>query len=466
MKIINPVIKSLLLLLIALFCDCKGFVEIDTPKDQVVDAKVYTDDETATSAVRGIYAAMMSNFGLASGYSNGVTFLAGRSADEFSNFSSDINYTQFSSNSLLSNNSILKSGLWQEAYKYIYYANLVLENIAVSDGVSAPVKQQLQGEAKFIRAFCHFYLTNLFGDVPIVLTTDYRINSIAFASTGEQIYSQMIKDLNEAKNLLSVAYPSTERIRVNKWAATALLARVYLYHREWQNASVMASEVIAQDKLYKLPNDLNAVFLKNSDEAILQFVMPLALGQNTREGNIFILDAPPGANTQVVLNEALIKAFEPDDLRLENWVGIYTSGSLFWHFPFKYKIKTGVSPRNEYTMILRLAEQYLIRAEAQTMLKDFDRARADLNTIRRRAGLEAIAPNTQTDLLDALVQERRVELFSEWGHRWLDLKRMNKADDVLSPLKDKNWQSTDILYPIPATEILNNPNLNQNKGYN
>jgi len=85
--------------------------------------------------------------------------------------------------------------------------------------------------------------------------------------------------------------------------------------------------------------------------------------------------------------------------------------------------------------------------------------------IRTRAGLPNTTANNQAALIDAVIHERQVELFTEWGHRWLDLKRTNRADAVLGILKGSNWQSTDILYPIPQSEIQNNLNIIQNPGY-
>jgi hypothetical protein len=444
---------------------CKKLVQIDSPPDQISSKLVYSNDETATAAIRGIYSKMVSGDGFASGSANSVTILAGRSADDFSNYSSDEVNIQFSTNSLLPENTALRSGLWQEPYQVIYFANLALENLEASSLISNACKQQLQGEAKFIRAFCHFYLTNLFGDVPLILHTDYRINIQAFSSSKEQIYQQIIKDLTEAKSQLSDNYPSAERIRANKWAATALLARVYLYQREWLKAEKETSEVIAQNEKYQVLDDLNQVFLKNSQEAILQFARPLFYGYNTNEGNIFILIAAPTSVNFVGLTNNLIDAFETKDLRRSKWISTYASGSNVWYYPSKYKLRTGATNNTEYSMVLRLAEQYLIRSEARGMQNNFSGANDDLNKIRKRAGLDEATFKDQFSILNAIEKERRLELFSEWGHRWLDLKRTERATAVIAPLKTPNWQNTDALFPIPATELLNDKNLMQNEGY-
>ena len=107
----------------------------------------------------------------------------------------------------------------------------------------------------------------------------------------------------------------------------------------------------------------------------------------------------------------------------------------------------------------------MIRAEARVQQGNISGAQEDLNAVRSRAGLAETTASDQASLLLAIEQERKVELFAELGHRWFDLRRTNRASVILSPLKAE-WQDTDMLYPIPVAEFLNNPNLgNQNLGY-
>jgi len=117
---------------------------------------------------------------------------------------------------------------------------------------------------------------------------------------------------------------------------------------------------------------------------------------------------------------------------------------------------------------LRLAEQYLIRAEAMAQQNKIPEAAADLNVIRSRAGLPNTTAATQSAMLAAILQERKAELFTEWGHRWLDLKRTNTVDSVMSvvaPQKGGTWQSIQKYYPIPQSELNADPNLVQTPGY-
>jgi starch-binding outer membrane protein, SusD/RagB family len=406
--------------------------------------------------------------GFATGSATGTLALTGLSADELRYYPGyELFFTQFYENDLTSDNTYVL-GLWSSIYKSIYQANAVLEGLSTSTGVTAAVNDQLRGEALFVRAFSHLHAVNLFGDVPLVLTTDYRTNAVVSRNASSEVYSQIIADLIEAQSLLSdtyfTAFPD-ERVRPNKGAATALLARVYLYTGEWANAEAQATSVIDNNSIYSLA-DINSVFLTYSMEAIWQ-LRPQVFDGNGRTYeaqyfNTFFLDYN-------VLNEQLVNAFEPDDARLVNWVGSFDTGSEIVYYPFKYKQVNQDTPPEEFSMVLRLAEQYLIRAEARAKQDNLNGAIADIDVIRSRAALPLIQDVNPTiskeDLLTAIIHERQVELFTEGGHRWFDLKRTALADNVLAPVK-AGWVATDKLYQIPQNEISNNPQLgDQNPGY-
>jgi hypothetical protein len=247
---------------------------------------------------------------------------------------------------------------------------------------------------------------------------------------------------------------TTERIRPNKWAATALLARVYLFRGNWDAAVLAATTVIEHKELYDTV-PLNTVFLKHSREAIWQ-LQPVDR-TFTADAELFAVQRP------VLISDDLLQAFEPDDARKQLWLGDNEQ-----YYPYKYKVVTPGSPTTEYTMVLRLAEQYLIRAEAWARSGHPEEARADLNVIRQRAGLRDMGVTTTELLLATILHERRIEFFSEWGHRWLDLKRTGKVNAVMSgvtPGKGGSWQSYKQWYPIPRSELLLNHNLVQNTGY-
>src|SRR5690606_7595805 len=156
----------------------------------------------------------------------------------------------------------------------------------------------------------------MFGDVPLIITTDYKTNAVAPRSSIDDVYKLIEEDLLLARELLSETYPSGEKVRANTFSASALLARVYLYQGKWVEAEQSAGMVVASDK-YTL-DTLPKAFLANSDEGILQFY-PVSRNQNTYEGFNFILTTAPPTN--IAFTDEFITSFEPGDLRRDTWLG-------------------------------------------------------------------------------------------------------------------------------------------------
>ncbi|MDB5141651.1 MAG: RagB/SusD protein [Mucilaginibacter sp.] len=460
---------------------CKKQIEIGPPITKIVTSNVFSSDGTATAAQLSIYAQTVS----AVPYSlHRVTAL---SSDELLTFASDRTSIDLYTNSL----SAAIDGpanilpFWTPFYNYIYQENAILENLKISGSVTPKVKKQLTGEAQFMRAYFYFYLVNLYGDVPLVTTTDYTINASMGRTSKAEVYQQIVQDLTDAQSNLSTKYvdatdtmETVDRIRPTVWAADALLARTYLYLSAgyYKKAEDQASLVIGNSTAYSLPADLNTVFKKNSSEAIWQLSQQNSSSVNsffTVEGGFFNLIAAPSSSTSnsSTISSQLMSAFEPGDARKINWISSYTSGSNTWSFPYKYKDNAKATVTTEYTMMLRLAEQYLIRSEARAQQGNISGAAADLNIIRNRAGL----PNyngamDQNSLIVAISHERQVELFTE-GDRWLNLKRTGTVDAVMggptgiTAAKGGSWNSYQQLYPINITDIQKNSKLVQNPGY-
>ncbi|MDQ0964858.1 hypothetical protein QFZ20_000261 [Flavobacterium sp. W4I14] len=465
---------------------CKKYVEIEDPKDQLATGTVFTTDATATAAMVGIYSDMnASNYQFANVL---TSFTCAMAADEFVYASVLANFDEFKNNALTPGNTYVGI-MWSSPYNFIYRANAVIEGVTASNTLTPAVKNQLLGEAKFMRAFCHFYLVNFFGDVPLILDTDVLKNSTKARSPKAEVYAAVIQDLKDAKSLLVAAYPGTgERTRPNKTAATLLLSRVYLYTGNNVLAEAEASEVIAMTAQYALlknadPNNaahMTKTFLKNSNEAVWQLQVVNTLGgRNTWEGNTLISTGSPLYRLTKGIY-GLETGFETGDKRFSNWVGSYTTTTapiVTHYYPFKYKVRVGAAGAavSEYSMVLRFAEAFLIRAEARVALNRLSEANDDLNVLRDRAGLTPLPVAANPAIAMAQVeQERRVELFSEWGHRWFDLKRWksltgdpakSRADDVL-PLTKASWKPTAVLFPVPIEAMRTNPNMVQNPGYN
>lgn len=208
---------------------------------------------------------------------------------------------------------------------------------------------------------------------------------------------------------------------------------------------------------------MNSVFLSGSSEAIWQ-IIPATPGFNTTEARYLIPTASASTRPNYPITSYLLNSFEAGDQRKVSWTKSKTVSGQTYFYPYKYKVRNLNEPVTEYYMVFRLTEQFLIRAECYAHLNDLSRSKADIDLIRSRASLPSTSASTQTDLLLAIERERRIEFFAEWGHRWFDLNRTGRSDQILPPIKS-GWQATDKLYPIPLTEIRLNPSLTQNPGY-
>jgi hypothetical protein len=289
--------------------------------------------------------------------------------------------------------------------------------------------------------------------VPLVITTDYRTNNTIRSASQSQIYDQILEDLKDAQNLLldDYSFSQNERVRANKGAATALLARVHLFNEDWANAEIEASKLIDNQSLYGLEEDLNNVFRTQSKEAILQFWYT----RYPMEFSTFLIHPAFGGPVFGGLTSTLVSAFEPNDLRLSSWIQFVTINDQTYYRPMKYQ--TFDNPPLDYSTLLRLAEQYLIRAEARAQQNKLGLAADDLNIIRNRSGLPNTPSFTYEDLMSDIMKERQTELFTEWGHRWFDLVRTGQATAILEPIKP-GWNVEATRLPIPEVQIINNPN--------
>jgi hypothetical protein len=460
-------------LMILLFCviiSCKKLVEVGAPTNSLVTSSVFNNDATAITAQLAVYANLESQLYLLDSYT-------GLSSDELTNYSTNQFNTDVYTNNLNAQIDGSFNGYWGQYYTYIYQENAILENVQVSKGMSARVKQLMTGEALFTRAYTYFQLVNMFGDVPLVLSTDYKKNSTLARAATSQVYNQMVNDLQTAQGLLSPAYidasdnaSTSDRVRPTTWAADALLARIYLYMGKYDLAEQQASVVIANNSMFGLVADLNKVFKTNSSEAIWQLTPPAGT-LYTAEGAAFVLTTPPSSSSNgITISPQLLNAFEPNDNRKTNWIGGYSQSGTTWNFPNKYKDSRSATTLNEYSMVLRLAEQFLIRSEAraqQGRITGANSAETDLNAIRNRAGLPNITITALPAMLSAIAHERQVELFTE-DDRWFDLKRAKTVDAVMSivtPQKGGSWNSYQQLYPLAPVDLQLNPALTQNPGY-
>lgn len=434
--------------IILLCASCKKYVDNGAPPNAISQDKAFVDSATATSVVLGLYSLSSTSTSIVNNSRYGAM-----SADD-AYFLTSTTYDAFKNNTLAAGNDA--NGIWFNLYATIGRANYAIEGVTASTTLATSVKNQLLGEAKFWRAYCYFYLTNFFGDVPLVTTTNALETGLYARTSTAQVHQQIITDLTDAKNLLTNTYPSIEKARVNKRVATAMLARVYFYQQNWAAAEAEATDVISSGA-YSLETNMNNVFIKTSNETIWQVA-------NTTGVTGMGAEWLPAATTPTfVLYDTLANTFEAGDQRKVNWAQAIVYNSKTYYYPFKYKIKTGTTG-NEYSVMLRLAELYLIRAEARAQQNNIPGAQADIEIIRTRAGLINTTAASQDELLAAVEHERWVELFTEASDRWFNLKRLNKATAILSFIKPA-WQAFQQLYPVPLQEMQANQNLVQNTGY-
>ncbi|WP_158799073.1 RagB/SusD family nutrient uptake outer membrane protein [Pedobacter sp. L105] len=453
------------------------------PSTSINNSNVFTTNATAIAVLTQIYAALSDGDQAFSGPATTYLYPA-LSADELTLYdANDVSYNLFYKNSLIPTNTGVGLDYWQSNYQLINNCNVAIEGLNSSTTLTTAVKSQLLGEAYFMRAYFYFNLVNFYGDASLATTSDYKVNTTLARSPKIKVYQQIINDLTQAESLLSKNFPdgtlintTTARVRPTYWAAAALLARTYLYNgnltgdqSNYSNAVTESSKVIGSSLFNLVP--LNSVFLANSSETIWS-LQPVRTNPtaNTGEGEIFYLSAT-GPNTSgtypVYLSKYVLNAFENGDLRMTNWVSSVVVGANTYYFPSKYKKGLGSSPATENAVMFRLAEQYLIKAEAEANLSNIPASQQDLNVIRNRAGLSNTTASTQALLLSAILHERQIELFTE-GHRWFDLKRTGTVDAVMSTVcaqKGGSWSSYKQWYPINYSEILANNNLVQNQGY-
>jgi starch-binding outer membrane protein, SusD/RagB family len=452
------------ILLAVTFSSCDNFVDAGSPDYQLTEDKIFTDSATALSSVLSLYTYYTKN------YIKNLNQYGAMSADDGYYFN-NANYDIYRTNTLTGGVNY-SNVVYNNPYQIIYIANYNIEALSSTANLSNNLKTQLLGECKFWRAYCYFNLVNYFGAVPLVVSTDALSNSKLPRSDVSTVYEQIVADLLDAESKLQTTYSTyeiTEKARVNKYVVNALLARVYLYQEQWAAAEAEADTVINSTD-YSLETDLNDVFIKTSNEVIWQDAVPYnstATGV-TQMGVSWI---PSGTSPLFVLYDTLANTFTASDLRKANWIKPIVYAGKTYYYPYKYKIRITSAAGNEYNVMFRLAEQYLIRAEAraqQNKITGVGSAEEDLNTIRNRAGLENTEATDKSSILLAIEKERWLELFTEMGDRWFNLKRTGRADAVFSAETEKKstWQSYQALYPIPQAELTANPNLlPDNPGY-
>ena len=465
MKILNIKLLTAFLVVFSM-TSCKEYLEIDPPKDTLVASTAFNTDADVKANIAGIHSYNLITSSLHDTYSH---FYTGFAADEIQFYTPSTDQDQYLSNGILPNSTV-NAYFWSESYKSVYQSNLIIAALEAKTNITPALKNEALGVAYFFRGLSYLNLSSWFGDVPLVLTSDIAESSKVARTPKAQIVTQIISDLTTAKSLLKgIAKPSGW---VSEQASSALLARAYLYNGKWQDAVNEAKNFInggTWATKYKL-DDITKVFKRSSAETILGISTDGS--SRTTIGYTYAgLRYLPASTTYVSypLTDDFMSAFETGDLRKTNWTKQFTAAApnnKWYAYKYKYKATPSVSTDAEDQILIRLAEMYLIFAEASAQLNNTADAITALNAIRTRAGLANLPASLGKDaVLLAVEKERRLELFLEYGHRWNDLVRTGRADAVLGKLKPNTWKSYAQLFPVPEKQIELNPSLTQNVGY-
>lgn len=359
--------------------------------------------------------------------------------------------------------------LWASIYNTVYVANFIMERLPLLTTVPEATRKQVLAEAHFLRGWANFIGVYTFGDIPKVTSTNQVANTTIARTAKADMLAAVLADYQAAlTDLPAVTSASTNAITnaafINKVNCQAALARFYLYQKNWAQAELSATTVITSGVYTLEPNYSDLVTKDFTHEAIIE------VGYN--------LTDDPGT-TAYSLNNLLVGRREviPSN-QLVVLLNSAESGTRSTTITFNAQQQRGndngwtvrkygtASEDNNNIVLMRLAEMYLIRAEAraqQGKLTGTAGAIADLNVIRTRAKAPAIAAAAQADVLLAVERERVYELAFE-GQRWYDLVRTGRAQAVMSAFTP-SWNSRYELWPIPQREIQQNTALTQNPGY-
>lgn len=443
---------------ILLLISCEKLVEVDYPTNQIGTRQVFEDVQTANAALTALYSDLRNESVIAGAGYYSISTLAASYVDNLECYNNDQNgLIDIWQNKQLETNRII-SNIWSTAYEQIYYANSVIDGVEQSTDLSEDDKARIKGEALLMRSFIYFYLQQIFGDIPYSTSLDYEYNRNLSKTDAATVLVQLETDLSEAVGLLEDSYRDVERIYPNRKVAELLLAKIYLTEQKYDLAEQMVSTIL-QSPLYQFQPDLNEVFHKNSKNVLWQ-IKPENSGNSTKEASFYYFEnAAPNAYT---LTQDLIDTFADNDLRKQVWMTEVSFNGDTWYRPYKYKNR--FDNANEYSVVFRLEEVYFIMAEALAKQNRVDEALPYLNASRERAGLTALTSMSTEDFINEMLIEKRREFFTEFGNRFLDLKRLGRLSD-LSVVKP-NWEFYEQVWPLPQNELLLNSNLYpQNTGY-
>ncbi len=431
--------RSLLLLAlpVLLLAGCDSLLDVEPPS-QITSTIAIEDANGARNALRGAYSALQTG----SYYGGDFIFFGDLLADNTTHTGTFTSFAQADNNTLLADNGSVE-GIYQDLYFAISVTNHLLERVPGLTDLGETEKNQILGEAHFLRALHYHNLVKLWGPVPLITSTIESVETASQVTQSpvDEVYAQILSDLQEAERLMTNA---TQTKQASLGAVKALLARVYLYRGEWAQAQAKADEVLAMG--YDLADDYAALFTPGAETPEAIFLLDFTIQDFNNFGYYF------QTRREVRPTPDLFDAYEEIDARRAWSIEASSSGRLTGT---KFPTTTG----EEDFHVIRLGEVILIRAEALARQGQLAEAVDAYNRIRIRAGLTPHVlgedVTTQQDVLAAIWNERRLELAFE-GDRWPDLLRTGRATEVLG------IRECQTLFPIPESELNVAPNMTQN----
>jgi starch-binding outer membrane protein, SusD/RagB family len=433
-----------------LAASCDEFLQV-TPKDSLSTTENVIDGRaTAEAALRGLYSALGSDGYYGTSFQS-IGYLSG---DNVQWTGSQSQVQEFINHKVNADNATINNA-WNAIYRTINRANNLIAAVPQVNDVALTdaLRNQYLGEAYFIRGLAYFDLARTWGGVPIITTPTVEAgdNADVAKSSVNEVYAQALSDLDAAETLL----PETvDRYRATRKTVWALKSRYYLYQNDFAKAEEFATKVIS-DSRFKLLKPFNTFFTLNArgtEESVFEIFY-----NGTTETNGHRNQWQPqtnGGTRQWAPNDALVKLLSDPAKGGTRSALIARDNQNRWYGNLYYR-----SPASDPSYVIRIAELYLIRAEARAQQEKLTEGLADLNAVRDRAGLTALTASTKDELLLAIENERRLEFALE-PHRWFDLVRTGRADEVLNVTEQFRY-----VFPIPAEQILVDKAIEQNDGY-
>ncbi|WP_431609253.1 RagB/SusD family nutrient uptake outer membrane protein [Chryseobacterium sp. 'Rf worker isolate 10'] len=456
MEIIKFISIAITMFLLTICISCEKLIEVDVPDNQIPSVEVFENVQTADAALAALYAGMRDKSPVAGDNSGTLLGIYTDDLDFYANAGSNGRFDLYRNQHIATNTDIYS--YWTSAYGQIYVANAIIEGVEHSSSLPSADKNRIKGEALVMRSVIFFYLWQVFGDIPYPISTNYKINQSLTRTPALEAAIKLEGDLNEAVGLLHDEYRNAERIYPNKKVAQLMLAKIYMFQKRWSEAEIILKSIV-QSSLYQFQNDITKVFAKSSAHILWQ-LKPKS-GFPTLESMAYYFTG--AAPSTYALTQNLINTFSAGDLRRANWIALVTVGQNTWYRSDKYKNRS--NDTTEYSIVFRLEEVYLLLAEALTRQNRITEGLPYVNATRLRAGLAPFTSSmTKEVMLTEILLENRREFFTEMGHRFLDLKRLDHLGDLITV--KPYWKSYHGLWPLPQQELLLNPNLNpQNTGY-